>query len=94
MDEFENRIINGIFTSQYVAAWVKERGECGYHYIKKDGKIERVWPFKKWLEQLLINGRHLTDSEVRFITNFATNGKLELQVNAQHFSFNDEMVEP
>ena len=33
MDEFENRIINGIFTSQYVAAWVKERGECGYHYI-------------------------------------------------------------
>lgn len=53
---------------------------------KKDGKIERVWPFRKWLEQLLINGRHLADDEVRFITNFATNGKLELEVNAKKFN--------
>lgn len=86
MNEFENKVINGIFASQYVAAWVKECGGCEDHYIKKDGKIERVWPFRKWLEQLLINGRHLTDDEVRFITNFATNGKLELEVNAKKFN--------
>lgn len=38
MNEFENKVINGIFASQYIAAWVKECGGCEDHYIKKRWK--------------------------------------------------------
>lgn len=69
MSEFENKIIDGIHASRYVAS-----------YTHKVGKINFL--FKDWLRQLVINGRNLTEEEIRYIYNYATNGKLELEDNA------------
>ena len=72
MYEFENAAIRGIYISRYIAAWTHE-----------GGKINSS--FRYWLKQLVIDGEHLTDEEVRRIYYFATNGKLELQSNASAF---------
>ncbi len=72
MDEFENAIIRGIHISRYIASWNHE-----------GGKINTS--FRYWLKQLVIDGEHLTDDEIRRIYNFAKNGKLELQSNASVF---------
>lgn len=75
MYEFENRMIKGIHKSRYVASWVK----AGENFFR-GGEM-----FKKWLEQLVIDGEKLTEEEVKEIYKFATNGKLELQINAKSF---------
>lgn len=72
--EFENKIINGIHVSRYVASWSNVSG----------GKY-RFFFFEDWLRQLVINGRSLTEDEIRYIYNYATNGKLELEANARTF---------
>ena len=72
LDCFENKVINGIHCSRYVASW-RATG-CKTNYL-----------FKLWLEQLVINERKLTANEVQFIYNFATCGKLELESNAKLF---------
>lgn len=70
---FKNKVINGIHCSRYVASW-------------KATGLKTNYLFKLWLEQLVINGRKLTEGEVKFIYNFGTNGKLELESDAKFFA--------
>lgn len=74
-NEFENRLIKGIHKSRYVASWMK----AGGNFFQGGGS------FKKWLRQLIINNEHLTEEEIKEIYQFATNGKLELEINARKF---------
>ena len=69
---FENRIIEGIHISRFVASWVNEGGKLNFR-------------FKEWLATLTINGRKLTDEEIQDIYNFGSNGKLELEASASKF---------
>lgn len=71
---FENKLVEGIYYSRFVASWFNAGG----------GKLRRT-AFRTWLNQLVINGRHLTEDEVKEIYDFATNGKLELENNAISF---------
>lgn len=75
-DMFENKLIRNIHCSRYVAS-----------YVNAGGDMNRVgsWRFKRWLKSLVIDGEHLTDDEVRYIYNYGTNGKLELEENASRF---------
>lgn len=70
---FENKFIKGIHVSRYIASWLNVGGSI------------RSLGFELWLERLLINGEHLTEDEIRYIRNFARNGKLELETNAKLF---------
>lgn len=70
---FENKVIRGIFISRYIASWVKVGGS-----LEGDRFVE-------WLRQLVINGEHLSENEIKEIRNFATDGKLELECNARSF---------
>ena len=81
MSEFENRMIEGIYMSRFVASWINEGGNFKRKFV--DGQI--IVPFKEWLKTLTINDRKLTDEEIYDIYNFATNGKLELEVLAANF---------
>ena len=69
---FENRTIEGIHISRFVASWVNKGGRLNF-------------TFKDWLRNLTINGRRLTDEEIQDIYNFGTNGKLELEESARRF---------
>lgn len=69
---FENKTIEGIHYSRFVASWAKVNGKIDYR-------------FKNWLEELVINERHLTETEIKEIYDFGTNGKLELQTHAKLF---------
>ena len=70
---FENKIIEGIHVSRYIASWIKAGGEY----------CDSV--FRKWLESLVINGFHLTNADISYIVNYAQNGKLELEDSAKTF---------
>jgi hypothetical protein len=72
---FENKEIEGIYISRFIASWQKAGGNC-----RKDYPL-----FKEWLESLVINGRHLSDKEVRDILLLADNGKVELEMSARAF---------
>lgn len=74
MFNFENRVIRNMFTSQYVASWAKS-------YPVKSGRFHTTEGFKKWLERLVIDGEKLTDEEIKYIIQFATTGKFELECN-------------
>lgn len=81
MDEFENRIIRGIHTSRYVASWMHAYSMFLFRN------------FRSWLESLIINDDKLSEDEIRFIVNFANNGKLELMENAKKFKIGLMMKE-
>ena len=86
MDEFENKVIRNMFTSQYVASWI-EAGGTNRHYLDKsrpEGQQIRT-DFVDWLESLIIDGEHLTPEEIRAIDNFRGNGNLGLQEHAKKF---------
>ena len=72
---FENKTIEDIYISRFIASWQKGGGNC-----RKDYGL-----FKEWLESLVINGRHLTDKEVHDILLLADNGKMELEYSAREF---------
>ena len=72
---FENKTIEGIYISRFIASWQKAGGNC-----RKDYGL-----FKEWLGSLIINGRHLTDGEIHDILLIADNGKLELELSAKMF---------
>jgi len=78
MDEFENKLINGIHVSRYIISWVKSGGKL---YINR----RYNYRFIEWLRSLNINGRHLTEEELDYIYRFASNGKLELENQAREF---------
>lgn len=67
---FENKTIEGIHVSRFLASWINAGGR------EFDGV------FVIWLMKLRINGRALTNEEIREIQNFGRNGKLELEEDA------------
>lgn len=69
---FENKLINGIYASRYIASWLVAGGTLYY--------VEDVDNFCEWLLSM-----NLTDSEVLYIRHLATNGKLELETTAKKF---------
>lgn len=72
---FENKTIEGIYISRFIASWENAGGNC-----RKDFVL-----FRKWLSSLIINGRHLTENEILDILFLAGNGKLELEDSAKAF---------
>lgn len=76
--EFENKIINGIHCSRYIASWCTAGGKL---YGSRRNNLD----FINWLESLIINDRNLTSEEVKYIHDFASNGKLELENSAKEF---------
>ncbi len=74
MNEFENKLIHGIYVSRYVASW-----------SIAGGSLKKGFLFKEWLRTLTINGENLTEDEIQYIHAFAENGKLELQELAKEF---------
>ena len=69
---FENKLINGIHKTRYIASWLKAGGSL---YFGED-----VDNFREWL---LSTG--LTEDEAQDIVYLATNGKLELESTAKKF---------
>ena len=72
---FENKVIEGIHISRFIASWQEATGNC-----RKEKGL-----FREWLKSLVINGRYLTDGEVHDILFVADNGKLELEMSAKAF---------
>lgn len=68
---FENKLIRGIHVSRYVAS---------FYNVCDNGIL-----MERWLNQLIIDDAHLTEEEVRYIVNFAMNGKLELEIDCKNF---------
>lgn len=69
MYEFENKTVNGIYYTRFIASYAKEGGDVF------DGD-----EFRSWLRHL-----GLKEEDVRGIYFLATNGKLELEVNAKRY---------
>lgn len=68
---FENKTIRGIHMSRYIASFIR----CG-----------GILPlFGDWLEQLTIDGESLTEDEKDELYEFASCGKLELEMDARRF---------
>ena len=65
--------INGIPVTRYIASW----------YIA--GGKRSIPKIRKWLESLTINGRHLTNEEVKVIADCSVNGMFELEEVAKQF---------
>jgi len=69
---FENEKFEGIHYSRFIASWVNATG-------KLDARM------RDWLRTIEINGKEIPESVIRDIWNLATNGKLELEANAEKF---------
>lgn len=80
---FENKVIEGIYVSRFIASWQKAGGNC-----RKDYSL-----FKEWLKTLVINGRSLSDEEIHDICFLADNGKMELEMSAKAFLKKNEKGE-
>ena len=72
MSDFENKSIRGIYATRFLASWLKMGGML---CAGKD-----VDNFRSWLLSLGLNS-----DEVWTIMYLATNGKMELEVNAKAF---------
>jgi hypothetical protein len=70
---FENKIIRDVHATRYIASWCKAGGNFSR---KPKGRFD----FIVWLESL-----GLTEDEVTYIYNLATNGRLELEVSVKKF---------
>lgn len=75
MERFINKIAsNGVHYTRIIASWMKEASSFGMkRYIYED-------QFRRWLETL-----GLTEEEQYDIYYLATNGKMELESNANKF---------
>ena len=83
---FENKLIKGIRASRYVASWYNSKGTNRRYLNEVDSNKRRIESyFADWLRTIIINGEHLTEDEVRYIDNYATNGKMELEHSAEEF---------
>ena len=69
---FENEPICGIYATRFIASWTKMGGML---CCKKDRD-----DFHSWLLSLGLN-----ESDTHIIMFLATNGKLELEMNARNF---------
>ena len=70
---FENKIINGVHATRYIASWTEAGGTL--HHRSKDFN-----DFVKWMRTL-----DLSEDDVQYIKNLATNGKMEFQDSAKQF---------
>ena len=72
MVEFENQDSSGIFTSRFIASWLRVGGKLN------NGSDMNL--FKSWLRELGLGKEDI--EAIRFL---AANGKLELQNSAKEF---------
>ena len=72
MDDFENKLIRGIYATRFIASWLRMGG------MLCTGKD--VDNFRSWLLSLGLNS-----DEVWPIMYLATTGKMELEVDAKAF---------
>ena len=73
---FENKIINGIHVTRYIASWIRSGGNL-------DSRKEGIDDFSNWLASLGVSDEDI--DHIRFI---ATNGKFELERSAKQFLAN------
>lgn len=78
---FENKLINGIHVSRYFASWVRMCNKYQVRWCRKD--------FKDWLKSLEVDGEPLNDDDINYILNFSDNGKLELEIDASDYWFEE-----
>ena len=71
---YENKVINGIPMSRYIASWMNVGGKIYYDH-------ESQW--YKWLESM-----GFSEDDIWHCTNLALNGKLELETSAKLFMAN------
>ncbi len=69
---FENKNINGIYATRFIASWVRKGGQLKYG--------EDIDNFHDWLLSLGLSKEDADD--IKFL---ATNGKLELEDSARKF---------
>lgn len=69
---FENKKFNDIHATRYIMSWVRMGGKLKYGKDVED--------FNNWLLSL-----GLSEEDADYIVLLATNGKLELEVNAKAF---------
>ena len=69
--DWENGIFEGIYYSRFIASWYRMGGS---KYIDE---------FTDWLNQLVINGKHLDEHTINSIRRLFNNGKLELEMNVK-----------
>lgn len=74
---FENRAINGIYMTRFIASWMNKGGQIRYGKDRDN--------FREWLLSL-----GLSENDAQDILNLATNGKLELETSAKQFLKNIE----
>ena len=72
MIEFENGTYNGIYYTRFIASWLRKGG------MLKSG--HDLWLFRSWLRHL-----GLGSLDVDRISFLVTNGKLELEDDAEKF---------
>ena len=72
MSDFENKSIRGIYATRFIASWLRMGGMLC--------TCEDMDNFRSWLLSLGLNS-----DEVWPIMYLATNGKMELEVNAKAF---------
>ena len=65
--------VRGIPITRYIASWYRVDGKCYYEKMKR------------WLKSLNIDGKPLSDEEIKLIIDCAKNGKLELEETAKRF---------
>lgn len=73
----ENPLINDIYASRYIASYSNEIGTI------------YPTPFRQWLGSLVVNDSKLSEEDIDFLVDRATNGKLELEEHVRRF-FNEE----
>lgn len=69
---FENKLVNDIYETRYIASWLRAGGNLYY--------LEDVADFRRWLESL-----GLKKAEISNIVHLATVGKMELEKSAEEF---------
>lgn len=69
---FENKLVNGIHASRYIASWVRSGGALCYG--------EDYHNFYRWLLSM-----DITEEDAKYIKRLAENGKLELETSAEMF---------
>lgn len=77
--KFENRIINGIHLTRYIASWTNSGGSLSYRGINSED-------FGEWLKSL-----GLSEEDIYDIVGIARNGKMELEQLAKQFIKNKSL---
>lgn len=74
----ENKYFEGIHYSRFIASWFNVAGD------------DKNYLFEDWLEQLEINGKHMSEDVIRDIKEMKNCGKLELEGSVRSFLIKTE----